>query len=323
MKKLLCLLCGVLAVLTVRAQDLGVTYRQEVFQFKEDVCKLTIKINYWDRETWTYWYDTNGNVVRYYTQKFKGANQPVGYEMVTLTPEGKMLTSVVTTFENGKQIGVKRDTCKEYNGGAVIEIPRPKLEAIYYQVPGKKDKKGNWLQVSRSYGNYSEIISREIAYHSSMPNAVKAEFNDISQANNSIKSYYERKAEVEAQKRAEEEKIQRAIGVVFVVLIILFVLFLLTIKDIRRNSSKSYLLMMLFEIFFGLLWLPLGIALDDTSRVLLIVGVVLAVISFVSMIWWLKKGLKGVFWGIEYNGFIVFCRLCIYVMLMLLLPGLI
>lgn len=315
-------MCGVLAVLTVRAQDLGVTYRQEVLQFKEDVCKLTIKINYWDRESWTYWYDTNGNVLRYYTQKFKGANQPISYEMVTLTPEGKMLTSVVTTFENGKQIGVKRDTCNEYNGGAVIEIPRPKLEFVYYQVPGKKDKKGNWLQVSRSYGNYSEIISREIAYHSSMPNAVKSEFNDIAHVNNSIKSYFERKAEIEAQKRAEEESMLRTAGLVFVVLIILFVLFLLTINEIRRNNAKSYMLMMVFELLFGLMWLPLGIALLHTSKILLAVGIVLAVISFVTMIWWLKKGLKGVFWGIEYRGFLVFCRLCVYMLLMLLLPGL-
>lgn len=323
MKRILLLLCGVLSVMMVKAQDLGVTYRNEVFQFKEDVCKLTISINYWDREIWTYWYDTNGNVVRYFAQKFKGDKQHVSNEMVTLTPEGKFLTSSYVTFNNGVQTDIKRDTCKEYNGGAVIEIPRPKLEYVYYQVPGKKDKRGNWLQVSRSYGKYNEIISREIAYHSSMPNAVKAEFDDIASINNSVKKYYEHKAELEAQKRAEEEKYQRAFGFALIFLITLFVLFLLTIKDMRRNSSKSYLLMMLFELLFGLLWLPLGMALDNTSRVLLVVGVALALISFVTMIWWLKKGLKGVFWGIEYNGFIVFCRLCVYMMLMLFLPGLI
>lgn len=323
MKKLLCVLCGVLAVLMVGAQELGVVYRNEIPQFKGDVCKLTIKINYWDRETWTYWYDTGGNVVRYYAQKFKGANQPVSYEMVTLTPEGKMLTSMVTTFENGKQTGIKRDTCKEYNAGAVIDIPRPKFEYAYYQVPGKKDKNGNWLQVSRSYGNYSEIISREIAYHSSMPNAVKSEFNDIAQANNSIKSYFERKAEIGAQKRAEEERMLRTVGFGVVVLIILFVLFLLTINEIRRNNAKSYMLMMLFELLFGLMWLPLGIAILNTSKIFLAVGIVFAVISFVTMVWWLKKGLKGVFWGIEYRGFLVFCRLCVYILLMLLLPSVI
>lgn len=242
MKKILCLLCGVLSVLMVKAQDLGITYKQELFQFKEDVCKLTVKINYWDRETWTYWYDTNGNVVRYYAQKFKGANQPVSYEMVTLTPEGKMLTSTVTTFENGKQIGVKRDTCKEYNGGATIEIPRPKLETAYYQVPGKKDKRGNWLQVSRSYGNYSEIISREFAYHSSMPNSVKAEFEDIANVNSSVRSYFEHKAQIEAQQKAADERGMAYAGLVgSVVALLLFLWVFVSIRNTLtyRNTEKS------------------------------------------------------------------------------------
>lgn len=206
LKRFLCLTVAALSVFMVEAQELGVIYRKEVVQFKGDVCKLTVKINYWDRETWTYWYNESGRVVRYRAQKFRGEKQPVSEEIMTLSPEGKMLRKVVSTYQNGILADTQNETCKEYNGGNVVDIPIPKLEAVYYKVPGKVDSAGNWLQISRSYGNYSHIISREIEYHSSMSAATKAEFKDIENSNISVKKHFEEKARIEAEQKEREEK---------------------------------------------------------------------------------------------------------------------
>lgn len=49
-----------LYTLVLGAQELGVVYRDDFFEFKGDVCKLTLRINYWDQEEWSYWYDAEG-----------------------------------------------------------------------------------------------------------------------------------------------------------------------------------------------------------------------------------------------------------------------
>lgn len=247
MRRFLLVLLGLHFIATgiLSAQDLGVVYRQEVMKVDHDVCKLTVKINYWDHETWTYWYDTNGNVVQYSVQKFKGKDQPISSELVKLTPEGKMLTSSVTTFVNGKQTGIICDTCTEYNGGKVIEIPSPKLEYCYYKVPGKVDKKGNWLQISRSSGNYSQIISRQIEYHSAIPTSVKSELAAVNTANATIKANFEHKAEVAALEQAKAEKARNIIGLVlglifWVIFICLFMHIrnVVTHKVVKKSAAK-------------------------------------------------------------------------------------
>ena len=76
----------------------------------------------------------------------------------------------------------------------ILEIPRPKLEYAYYKVPGKKYNQGNWLQVSRSYGNYSEIISRNFEYRSAMSDVIKSEFATIDKDRQGIKTKHEQRA---------------------------------------------------------------------------------------------------------------------------------
>ena len=246
MKRFLLLLCCMLVVVSLKADGWIITYRQEILQFKEDVCKLTVKINYWDHETWTYWYDADGNVARYLVQKYKGDKQLLSTEVVTLTPGGRLLTSSKTTYNNGVKVGTVTDTCKAYEEGNILEIPKPKLETGYYQIPGKKDKKGNWLQVSRSHRKYSEIISREFAYRSAMPASVKSEFENIESAREGIKSYFEHKAEIAAQKEANQKRgLTYASFVIGAIVLFLYLCLFMNIrntimyKNVKKSKSNS------------------------------------------------------------------------------------
>lgn len=313
MKKFLCLLIGALSLCFVEAQGMGVVYRNEVLQFKGDVCKLTVKINYWDRETWTYWYDSNGRVVRYHAQKFRGKDTPVRFERVTLTPEGKLLNSVVETYENGVQAGVQRNECSEYNGGDVVEIPSPKFEYAYYKVPGKVDSAGNWLQISRSYGNYSEIISREIEYRSSMTAETKAEFDEITKSNDSTKAHFEHLAQVAAQEKEKEERGEAYVALIAgIVGLMIFLLLCNNIRNVMlyKNSQevlrtslndynrhpKSLYLKVLLAI---LLW-PMTLigAFAVTSEHLPLIFKILAGITvafgILVAIWWIVKGMRTI-----------------------------